>query len=135
MTGDVLLDFLISVAGIALIVAVSAAFGAVRSVAVTEAAAADRLAFDEPDFVPQAWLVSADAKAAVAEAADEIALVFALGDGLASRRLKRGAAKVERAGKALVFRLGDVAKPRVTILAADEKAAAGWLSRLAGAAL
>ena len=108
--------------------------GAWRSAAVTAAEAADRLAFDEPDLAIREWLIGADGKSAAALSADgaEIALVFALGDSLATRRLNRRQASVERRGAALRFALGELSRRAVVLTATDEPAARRWLSLVTG---
>lgn len=135
MPDSLLIELVISVAGIALLVAVSWVLGAWRSVRVTERDASDRLAFDEPDFRVAAWLIGSNGKAAAALSADgeELAVIFALGDNFASRRLSRRAAGIDRKGCVLRFKLGEVSRRAVSITAPDEATAARWLSLLAGA--
>jgi hypothetical protein len=137
MTGDPLLDLAISFVGTVLLVALSWALGAWRSAAVDEAAAAARLAFDEPDFRPSAWLVSEDGRAALAadEAGREFALVFAVGDGLATRRAALGSRPAQRDGRAVTILLNEFSKRRVRLVARDESAAEDWAGRLAKPAL
>lgn len=134
MTGDPILDLAMSLAGVLAIVGVTFALGAFRSAAVTQAAAAERLAFDEPDFAVGEWLIGADGRAAAAISADrrETALVFAIGDALASRRFRHGAAGLEKAGGAIRLRLGEPSLRAVTLAAGDEAAAEQWLLKLAG---
>ncbi len=132
MTGDPLLDLAIAFAGTVLLIGLSYALGAFRSVVVEAAAAAERLAFDEPDFRPAAWLVSEDGRAALAmaEGDAEYAAVFAIGDGLATRRLKSGSKQVIHDGRTLTLLLGEVSKRRVALVVPDESAAAAWAGRL-----
>lgn len=134
MTKSLLIELALSLAGVGLLVAVSWVLGAWRSVSVTAEGAADRLAFDEPDLVITEWLIGADGKSAAALSADgaEIALVFALGDSLATRRLGRRQAGVERQGAALRFVLGEVSRRAVTLKAQDEPTARRWLSLVTG---
>ncbi|HBK91444.1 MAG TPA: hypothetical protein DDZ68_07220 [Parvularcula sp.] len=134
MTQGLLIELVLSIAGVGLLVAVSWMLGAWRNAFVTANAAADRLAFDEPDFAAREWLVGADGKAAAARSADgaEIALVFALGDSFATRRLARRQARVEQRGAALRFALGEVSRRAVYLTAPDEAAARRWLSLLTG---
>lgn len=137
MTGDPLLDIAASLAATALLVGLSFALGAWRNATVDEMAAARRLAVDEPDFCPFAWLVSSDKRAAVAidAAGGEYAVVFAIGDGYATRRLVPGARPVVREGRSLTIRLGELSRRRVMLTASDENAAADWAGRLCGRAL
>ncbi len=106
--------------------------GAWRDVRVTEAAAAEKLAFDEPDFRAAAWFVGADGKSAAAVSADgeEVALVFVVGDSYATRRLVRSAVRAEQAEAVLRFRLGEASRPTVLLLAPDAATSQHWLSRL-----
>ena len=134
MTGNLYLDLAISLGGVAILVAVSFALGAWRSAPLDEAAARDRLAFDEPDFVVGEWLFGADGKAAVAVSQDgrELGLLRLLGDGLATRRIRKGAAPVVAKGAEIVIALGDPSIAKFRLKAADEKAAAAWAGRLSG---
>lgn len=135
MSNSLLIELAVSVAGIGLLVAVSWMLGAWRSVRVTPEAASDRIAFDEPDFRIAEWFIGTDGRSAAALSADgtEIALVFALGDSFASRRLDRRAARVERSGPVLRIVLGEPSRRAVSLTAPDEAAAAHWLSQMTGA--
>lgn len=137
MSEGLLIEIALSLAGVGFLVAVSWRLGAWRSVQVTPAAAADRLAFDEPDFRIAEWFLGADGKAAAALSADgaEIALVFALGDSLATRRLDRRSARLERVGAELRVLLGEPSRRAVSVSAPDEATAAKWLLQLTGAGL
>lgn len=134
MTGSLILDLAISLAGVALLVALSWALGGMKTIPVTLEAARERLAFDEPDFLPGEWFVGRDAKAAAVTSlnGEETALVFALGDGLATRRFRHGAIGVERAGKTVLFRLGEPSRAAVRLDGGDEESAARWVLTLAG---
>ena len=134
MTRETLIEIAISFMGIAILIGVSWLFGALRTATVTMAAASDRLAFDEPDFNADEWLIGADGKSAAALSSDgtETALAFAVGDGLATRRFRRGAVGLERDGNALVFRLGEPSLRTVRLSAPDEATAEQWILRLAG---
>ena len=134
MTGNLYLDLAISLGGVAILVAVSFALGAWRSATLDEAAARDRLAFDEPDFVVGEWLFGADGKAAVAVSQDgrELGLLRLLGDGLATRRLKKGVAPIVAKGADVLIGLGDPSIATFRLKAPDEKSAAAWAGRLAG---
>lgn len=133
MTGDLTFDLLISVAAIAIMVGISWLMGAWRNVPVDEASAAERLAFDEPDFVPVRWMVGADGKAAAAlSAIGEAAFVFAVGDSLATRRLSLGAYKVNCEGEAVVAAFPDPSKPAIRLRAPSAEEAAEWAGGLGG---
>lgn len=134
MTGNALIDLAISLAGVAILIGLSWLLGAMRSVAVTSEAAIERLAFDEPDFKIGEWFFGADNKSAAAMSADghETALVFAVGDGLATRRFRHGAIGIEKSGTMLEFRMGEPSLRRVRLVAPDETAAEHWILRLAG---
>ena len=126
-----------SLLGVALLVGVSWLLGAMRSAEVTESAAADRLSFDEPDFRSGEWFIGADGKSAAARSEDgaETALVFAVGDGLGTRRFRHGAVGVELHENILEFALGEPSLRKVRLAAPDPAAAAQWVLKLAGARL
>lgn len=134
MTGDLAIDLAISLAGIALMVGVSFLIGAWRSAPVSEAAARERLAFDEPDFKAHRWIISRDGKAAAAVSGggEEAAFVFSHGDRLATRRLPRGAFKVRREGGEVVAELADPSKPKLRLIARNSEEAADWAGGLGG---
>lgn len=133
MTGDLVLDLLISLAAIALMVGISWLMGAWRTIRVDEASAAERLAFDEPDFAPVRWMVGADGKAAAAlSESGEAAFVFAVGDSLATRRPAPGAYRVSRDGEAVVAAIADPSKPAIRLRAASAGQAAEWAGGLGG---
>jgi hypothetical protein len=134
MTGDLVQDLLISAAGVGVIVVLTYLLGAWRNVRVDETSARERLEFDEPDFQPAVWMVGADGKAAAALSGDggEIAVVFALGDGLATRRMRRGAASIAARGSVVTILLGDATKSKISLPAPDAAAAAQWTARLRG---
>lgn len=136
MTGNLALDLLISAGGVALIVLISVLLGAWKTVRLDEASARGRLELDEPDFQPSDLLVGADGKAALAIGANgDAALVFALGDGLATRRFKPGDYQVKAAGADVELNLRDPSKWRVRLAAGSPEAAAGWAGRLSGRAI
>lgn len=90
MTGNPLIDLLISVLGVALLVAVCAALGGWRTAALTgESDAAARLKDELPDFHPTRWVIAADGLSAVAMAGEDVAVLRVLGDGTAVRRARR----------------------------------------------
>lgn len=134
MTGNVAVDLAISLAGILVLVGVSYVLGGWRSAAVTAEAATTRLRLDEPDFDPIEWMVGTDGRCAAAVSGDrrEIALVFAIGDKLASRRFRRGAVSMEKQGPAVIFRMKEPSLRMLRLVAPAETDVEGWLSRLAG---
>ncbi len=132
MSPGLLVELAASLAGVGVLVAVSYWLGGWRSVRVTEGAAAERLAFDEPDFRVGEWLIGADGKSAAALSDDgkELALVFALGDSFATRRMKRAGVRASRNGAAVEVLLGEPTRRAVRVAAADTAAAEHWLLRL-----
>ncbi|MCB2113121.1 MAG: hypothetical protein KDD85_06175 [Parvularculaceae bacterium] len=126
-----------SVLGAAIVVVVTWLFGALKSARVTPQAASDRLAFDEPDFAAGEWMIGADGKSAAVVSADarETAVVFVLGDGLGTRRFRRGAVSLERDGAELTFRINEPSLGAVSIMARNDAEAEQWVLRLAGARL
>lgn len=132
MTGNLLLDLTVALVGVAVLVAVSALLGGVRSARVSEMSAAARLSFDEPDFARAAWRISADGRAAFCVSADgrEGAVVFAVGDKLATRRFPLGAVVGAADGARLVLRFNDVTLPALTLVASSETEAQAWAGAL-----
>jgi hypothetical protein len=135
MTGNLYLDLAISLAGVAILVAVSYALGAWRSATLDEDAAVERLAFDEPDFRPGEFFASRDGKSAVLVSQDrsEVAFVFPVGDGLSTRRLRAGGFPVTAQGSAVLAVLRDPSRWTLKLAAADEAEAERWAGRLSGA--
>lgn len=131
MTGNLILDLVISVGGIIIVVAISWALGAARLSRVTEADVIERAAFDEPDFDPSEWLVGKDGMAALAVAKNgESLIAFRVGDRIATRRFAAGAAPANADGPTVVFRLADPGAPAVRIRTADANKAKQWAARL-----
>lgn len=128
MTGDLLIDSLISIAAIALMVGVAWALFRAPAPAVTQEAAAARLAFDEPDFQPVRWLVDRQGRAALAEGAGgDVALVSRLGADLLTRRFPASAVRASQEGGALVIRPNDPGFRRLVI---EADGAADWARKL-----
>ncbi len=128
MTGNLLIDSLISLAAIALMVALAWVFFRDPPGPVTEDAAAERLAFDEPDFRPVSWLIDGQGRAAMAEGAGgDIALVSRLGGDLVTRRFPAAAVRAAEEGGALVIRPNDPGSRRLVIAAPG---AAEWARKL-----
>ncbi|MFN0022799.1 MAG: hypothetical protein ACKVS5_02765 [Parvularculaceae bacterium] len=132
MTASLVLELIGSLAGVAILVGVSYWLGAWRNASVTLENASDRLAFDEPDFKAGAWLIGRDGRSAAAVSADraEIALIFALGDGLATRRFNRKTARLSVEGAGLVVHLGEPSRRAVRLAGASAQDAEQWLLRL-----
>ncbi len=135
MTGDLYLDLLISLGGVAVLVAVSFVLGGWKSAQIDESGARERLAFDEPDFLPSLWLFGADGKGAAAVSQDgaEAAFVFTLGDGLATRRVRIGAVPIEAKQGDVIATLRDPSKWVLKLAAGSPEEAARWAGRLTGA--
>ncbi|MEO1250965.1 MAG: hypothetical protein AAFW81_01310 [Pseudomonadota bacterium] len=130
MTGNLLLDSLISLGAIAVMVGfVWRLFGG-SGEPVSEGAARDRLAFDEPDFHPAEWLFDADGYAALAtDGAGEFAIIIRKGDDLATRRFAADRVDAKMSAETLVLRFGDPGFPPVRLRAPD---AADWAQKLRG---
>lgn len=137
MMSETLIYLGVSLLGVLALVGFSWILGALKSAEVTESSAVDRLSFDEPDFKTGEWFIGADGKSAAALSADggETALVFAVGDGLGTRRFRHGAVGVELHGNILEFALGEPSLRKVRLAAPDPAAAAQWVLKLAGARL
>lgn len=87
MTGNLLLDLAISLAGIIVLVGLAQLIFKDRTLRLTRALAEERLTFDEPDFSPVGWLIDEEAGAALAKNnAGETALLTVLGDKIVTRR-------------------------------------------------
>ena len=128
MTGNLILDTLISLAAIAVMVLLAQLLFPAPAAKVTEAEARERLALDEPDFTPSAWLMDARGRAALAEGADgEYALVKKVGLDLAIRRFRKGDMQVGDREGDLVLSSGDLTLPETRIL--NPKASA-WKLKL-----
>ena len=131
MTGNYLIDSLISLGAIAFMVGVAWLMFRASPAAVTRESAAERLAFDEPDFRPVRWLIDTEGRAALAEGTGgEIALISRLGLDLVTRRFPAAAVRVMEEGGALVVRPTDPGSRKLVIVA-DE--AAEWSRKLASA--
>jgi len=128
MTGNLLIDTLISIAAIAVMVAVARLFFPTPAAPVTEASAMDRLALDEPDFKPRAWLIDHEGRAALAEGADsDFVLVKRVGLDLVSRRFRAEAVKAAHHNDELAIEFADTTLPRAVIL---NGGAAEWVQKL-----
>lgn len=129
MTGNLILDSLVSLAAIGLMVLFAWIMFRTPLKPVTEEEARARLALDEPDFAPAQWLFDKDGKAVLIEgAAGDFALVSRLGLDLVTRRFPaRGVKAAEEAG-ALVIRPMDPGSRAITVVAPD---AATWARKFA----
>jgi len=116
MTGNLLLDTLISLTAIAIMVLLARLLFPAPVAKVTEAEARDRLVIDEPDFTPDTWLIDEHGTAALAEGANgEFVLVKKVGLDLATRRFKKGDMQVGDREGDLVLKSSDVTLPEVRI--------------------
>lgn len=131
MTGDYIIDSAISLAAIAFMVAMAWVFFRLPPAALTKETAAERLAFDEPDFRPVRWLVDTQGRAAIAEGAGgDIALVSRLGDDLVTRRFPAAMLRVHANDGALVISPNDPGSRKLVI---EAEGAAKWARKLAPA--
>lgn len=132
MTGADFLEIGVSVLAIIALIVATWFAGALRTVSVTLESARERLNFDEPDFEPGDWLVGADGRAAISVASNlrGSALVFALGDGLVSRRAPPAKLSVSVAGANLVVGLNELSVAPIVIKAGNEAEAKNWLNKL-----
>lgn len=130
-------------AGIGFLVLASWLAGGWRSAGMTDLdAALRRLCEDEYDYAPADGVLSADGRSAIfVNAADEIAVVFAVGLDLATRILRPGSvARVQLADPApdgtrrLTLRLRDFTDPAFRIVLPADADAEGWRARLASLA-
>jgi hypothetical protein len=137
MSGDELAQLGLAVAVTLALIGVSALFGAWRSIRIDGPAARDRLAFDEPDFTIDDMMVGIDGRSAVAvdRGKGEGAVVFALGDSLATRRFRLGALGAAAESTRLRISLHDVSRREVDVLAPDVESAAEWARRMQAAPL
>ncbi|NOX82805.1 MAG: hypothetical protein GXP06_07440 [Alphaproteobacteria bacterium] len=125
MTGNPILDLVISITGVSLLMLLARLIFGAGGRGIDRAAAAERLAFDEPDFEPIDWLIG-EGVALARNDAGELAVVMVHGDGLVTRRL--GAAS-----PAPYYRDGVLTVPRPDGTAREvhftvpEDQAAAWL--------
>lgn len=129
MTGNLLIDTLISVAAIAVMVGVARLLFPAPSVLVTEETARARLALDEPDFEPCAWLFDKNGRAALVEGADAgLVVVKSLGLDLVLRRTAAEDLRASYNNDEITLRLDDVTMPKAVI---SNEGAQAWAQRLA----
>lgn len=124
------------VAGIALILLVIWLTGGLKSARVDRAGALARLAEDLPDFAAGSLAIDTDGRLAVARAAsgDELALVFAVGSRLATRKLRARDLRAAHlrpgpGGTQLILQTGDFARSNFELRLPEAEAAplAAWL--------
>lgn len=130
MTGNLLLDTLISLGAIAaMVAAVFVAFGNAGA-ALDEATARERLDFDEPDFEPIAFLMDEKGRAILAEGkAGDFAVVRSLGADLITRRFSAGTVKTDQSDGGLGI---DLREPGLGKIVIDHPDAAHWARKCAG---
>ncbi len=128
MTGDLLIDSLISIGAIALMVLAARFAFPASGARVTREMAEARLSLDEPDFKPQDWLEDDDGRVVLAAGGDEFVLVARLGLDPVVRRFHGDAVKADATDGALTLRLADPTLPKVVIANAD---AASWARKFA----
>ena len=130
MTGNVLLDLVISIVGIIILVGLARVMFSDAGPFIDQASAVQRLAFDEPDFSPVAWAVDQTAGVALARNnTNEIAVVFAHGDGLATRRIAAQDAKVQYVQERLTIDRADHTSKSASVAMARDEAQV-WLDCL-----
>lgn len=127
MTGNVVIDLAVSLVGVAILVGLARlVFGKIEP-SIDREKAAERLAFDEPDFHPVDWLLDESARAAlVRNEAGEIAIIVAHGDGLVTRRVGAGRAHAAYADGRLTVDPVDHTTGRASF-ATDGETARIWL--------
>ncbi len=130
MTGNLLIDTLISVAAIAVMVGFARLLFPAPTILVTEATARARLALDEPDFEPRAWLIDKKGRAALVEGADAgFAIIKALGLDLVIRRFPAEAPRTSYHNEEITLKFDDLTMPRAVISNDSAKAWALKLSK------
>lgn len=103
-----------------------------RKAGFNKGAVTERLAFDEPDFEPLEWLMSASGAIAV-NGKQEVALIKPLGDGLVTRRLGLRELHIRCEGSNLIIERPDHTFSGMVIGAPSEAEAHQWLVRLTDA--
>lgn len=127
MTGDLLIDSVISLGAIAVMVATAWALFREPAEPVSERAARERLAFDEPDFNPITWLADGKGRALLAEGdAGDFALALRVGRDLVTRRFSTALASAEDG--VLIIRLGEAGLAKVEFSSAQATIWAGKLN-------
>lgn len=134
MTGNLLLDSLISIGVIAVLVLVAWMLFRTPPPPIDQSIASERLAFDEPDFRAARWCIDRDGTAALAQSdAGEFALVARLGADLVTRRFRAGGAAAHADGQLLIVRPNDPIARNVRLRPRDaDGPAARWARKIAG---
>ena len=128
MTGNLLIDTLISIAAIAVMVGVARLLFPAPSILVTEETARARLALDEPDFEPRSLLVDKKGRAALVVGADaSLAVVKSLGLDLVIRRYAAENLNATYHNGEITLRFDDVTLPRAVI---SSDATQAWAQKL-----
>ncbi len=128
MTGNLLIDTLVSIAAIAVMVGVARLLFPAPSISVTQATASARLSLDEPDFEPRAWLIDKKGRAALVEGADtEFAVVKSLGLDLVIRRFPAEKMKASYHNDDITLKFDDLTLPRAII---TNESAKTWAQKL-----
>ena len=135
MTGNLYLDFAISLAGVAFIVGVSWLLGGFRTARVDEASLRERAAIDEPDFVIERVFVDDDGKAGVALSDSEMFVISVVGDGFTTRRAALSALEAKRDGKSVLLILRGAGVSPVRLKLEGQSGAAETLCAAAGDAV
>ena len=125
MTGNLIIDLAISAIAIGVMVAFAYFLFPSRPEGVTLDRARERLAFGEPDFAPNDWLIDDHARAALAIGVDDqVALIVNVGGDLASRRFERASLSVSLGAENLLdISTGDAMGRQIPI---EADGAAQW---------
>ena len=134
MTGNVLIDLMISFLGIAVLVGLARLiFPDAAATAFSADRVRDRLAFDEPDFQATAWLIDNESSTAIALSdGGEIALIKKAGDGLVTRRGRSGDLQCDQDGADLNFTFPDHTFRSFAVRATSDSEAQQWAVRISG---
>ena len=125
MTGNVLLDLGVALAAVIVLTGLSWVMFRRGRKTLTLDRAAERLSFDEPDFLPAAWIMDGPHAAARNEAGD-LAVVSVHGDGVVTRRFRVGEARISYDGGCLIIDAADHTWRPVRIVHTPQDAAR-WL--------
>jgi len=129
MTGDFLIDTMISLAGISFLVFLAWLIFPHTGIPVNREAALERAALDEPDFTPVDWLIDANGRAALAsDEKGEFILVARAGADLLTRRFRAGGVRADADNGILTMKLSDLTMPAQKITGAKD--AALWARKL-----
>lgn len=130
MTGNVIIDLAISVTGIAILVLIARLMFPGAAAVIDQDAAAARLRFDEPDFLPANWAIDKVRGTAIAKSkSGDFALVMVKGADLMTRRFFPDVVSIQYKDGALSVDLREVFM-RPVLIGIDEGEAKGWLDCL-----